>query len=228
MIGCSTQRISSQFKTLILPNIAALSDAAVPATPEFVRTGRQRDRDVRDQPVRRVGREAERLRPGRICLVCTFKAQVEGPMQNSYLRLEARCCSGSGIRCSTGLEDAPRIINGVSRVEVEAREARSAHPPLTLIPSYPDLPMEKVYPRVPKTDVPRVFPAEYRQRPSRLFSVGHRSHLLGGSFSGPLKLLRNAVEWATNEEPPVTVTGPACSTSPSGDRRTRSRFIWST
>ena len=34
--------------------------------------------------------------------------------------------------------------------------------PLTLIPSYPDLPMEKVYPRVPRTDIAQVFLRESR------------------------------------------------------------------
>ena len=31
------------------------------------------------------------------------------------------------------------------------------NPPVTLIPSYPDLPMEKVYVRQPQTDIPQVF-----------------------------------------------------------------------
>ena len=30
-------------------------------------------------------------------------------------------------------------------------------PPLTLVPSYPDLPMEEVYPRQAKTDIPEVY-----------------------------------------------------------------------
>jgi hypothetical protein len=66
-------------------------------------------------------------------------------------------------------------------------------PPLTLIPSYPDLPMEKVYPRTPKTDIPGVilcevgasrvvyFPWDIRSR-VEVLCVDHG------------KLLRNAVE----------------------------------
>ncbi len=101
-----------------------------------------------------------------------------------------------------------RIINGVRRVEVEATRP-FPNPPLTLIPSYPDLPMEKVYPRVPKTDVPQVFLRESGPRPRGVFPVGHRPDVLGSALGRTIfKLLRNAVTWATNEEPPVTVTGP--------------------
>ena len=60
---------------------------------------------------------------------------------NAYLRLEHDSAPGHPLL--RGLEDAPRIIHGVWRVEVAAN-APCPSPPLTLIPSYPDLPMEKV------------------------------------------------------------------------------------
>jgi hypothetical protein len=75
-------------------------------------------------------------------------------MHNAYLRLEHDAAPGHPLL--RGLEDAPRIIHGVWRVEVAANAAGPASP-LTLIPSYPDLPMEKVYPRQPRTDIPQVF-----------------------------------------------------------------------
>jgi hypothetical protein len=77
-----------------------------------------------------------------------------------------------------------------------------------LIPSYPDLPMEEVFPRVSKTDIPGVyvretgkgrvvyFPWDIDRTFWEVLSVDH------------LKLLRNAVDWATNEPRPVIVTGP--------------------
>ena len=81
----------------------------------------------------------------RTCSALTSAGATEGPMQNAYLRLE-HDRRPAATRCCAGLEDAPRIIHGVSRVEVTPR-AGFAAAPLTLIPSYPDLPMEKVYPR---------------------------------------------------------------------------------
>ena len=79
-----------------------------------------------------------------------WTGKSEGPMQNSYIRLEHEALPGSSF--FAGFEDAPRVINGVSRLEVTPRE-KFAETPFTLIPSYPDLPMEKVYPRVAKTDI---------------------------------------------------------------------------
>src|SRR5262249_44563243 len=93
---------------------------------------------------------------------------VEGPMHNSYLNLEADA-AGRRHPLLAGLEGTPRIINGVFRGEVSDRGQPGVRrgsdggqtgvgvqsapsltpPPLTLIPQYPDLPMEDVYPRVP-------------------------------------------------------------------------------
>src|SRR4030095_16042292 len=83
-----------------------------------------------------------------------FAGRIVPRMQNAYLRLEHEAAPNHPLL--KDLEDAPRIIHGVSRVEVEPRE-EFPPAPLTLIPSYPDLPMEKVYPRVAKTDVAQVF-----------------------------------------------------------------------
>lgn len=61
-----------------------------------------------------------------------------------------------------GLEDAFRIINGSYRLEV--RPNVSGFPsPVTLIPSYPDLPMENVYPREPETGIREVYLREVGQ-----------------------------------------------------------------
>jgi len=128
-------------------------------------------------------------------------------MQNAYLRLERQ----TKHPLLKGLEEAPRIIHGVARIEIEPRE-KFGPAPLTLIPSYPDLPMEKVYPREPKTNIAQVFawtphgsnhggrvvyfPWDIDRTFWEVLSVDH------------LKLLRNAVEWAANERPIVEVVGP--------------------
>ena len=135
----------------------------------------------------------------------SFAGRRPGPVQNAYLRLEHETAGGHPLL--RGLEDAPRIIHGAWQLEVRATRP-FPNPPVTLIPSYPDLPMEKVYVRQPRTDVPQVFlreagagrvvyfPWDVDRTFWEVLSVDH------------LKLLRNAVAWATNEEPPVSVTGP--------------------
>jgi hypothetical protein len=120
-------------------------------------------------------------------------------MQNSYLRLENR------HPLLAGLEDTRRIINGVSRVHTQGTYP---DPPLTLIPSYPDLPMEEVFPRIPKTDIPEVFLKETGKGRVVYFPWDIDRTFWEVLSPDHGKLLRNAVTWAANEPAPVTVTGP--------------------
>jgi hypothetical protein len=135
----------------------------------------------------------------------SFAGRREGPVRNSYLRLEHEKAPGHSMLL--GLEDAPRVIHGAWQLEVKTR-VPFPNPPVTLIPAYPDLPMEKVYVRQPRTDIPQVvlretgagrvvyFPWDIDRTFWEVLALDH------------LKLMRNAVQWATNEDPPVSVTGP--------------------
>jgi hypothetical protein len=193
-------------KTLILPNVVALSDGQCRQLVRFVQRGGGLVATHETSLCDEWGARRKDLGLGPL-FGATWKGRVEGPMHNSYLRLEADPATGRRHPLLAGLEDASRVINGVHRVVVEAVRPL-AGPPLTLIPSYPDLPMEKVYPRVPRTDVPQVFlrepgrgrvvyfPWDVDRTFWEVLSVDH------------FKLLRNAVLWATNEEAPATVAGP--------------------
>jgi hypothetical protein len=206
-----------QFKTLILPNIAALSDEQCDQLRSAARRGigliATHETSLYDE----WGVKRKNFGLADVFSV-DFAGRTEERMQNAYLRLEHDAAPHHPLL--RGLEDAPRIIHGVSRVEVTPRQAFSA-PPLTLIPSYPDLPMEKVYPRQSKTDVAQVFLQATTGSLSP--SDGERAGVRGRICYFPwdidrtfwevlcvdhFKLLRNAVEWATNEPPVVTVTGP--------------------
>jgi hypothetical protein len=80
--------------------------------------------------------------------------------------------------------------------------------PLTLIPSYPDLPMEKVFSRVRETGVGQVFLREFGAGRVVYFPWDIDRTFWEVLCVDHFKLLRNAVEWATNEPPDVQVTGP--------------------
>ncbi len=195
-----------QFKLLILPNIAVLSDEQCHQLRQYLERGGSLVATFETSLYDEWG-----VRRGNFGLADVFgvgfRGRVEGPMQNSYLRVERDAVTGKHHPVLAGLEDAERIVNGVYQVDVGALE-KVSNPPLTLIPSYPDLPMEEVYPRIPKTDIPGVylhdsgrsrvvyFPWDIDRTFWEVMCVDHG------------KLLRNAVEWATNEEKPVTVTGP--------------------
>jgi hypothetical protein len=193
----------AKFKTLILPNIAALSDAQCGQLRAFVAHGGSVVATHETSLYDGNGRRRKNFALADLFGV-DWTGKIEGPMLNSYIRLEHEALPNSPL--FAGLEDAPRIINGVTRLEVTPRE-KFAETPFTLIPSYPDLPMEMVYPRVDKTDVSCLF---LRKPAGR---VAYFPFDIDRTFwevlcADHLKMMRNAVLWANNEAPVVDVDGP--------------------
>jgi len=194
------------FRTLILPNIAALSERQCEQLRQFVNGGGSLIATFETSLYDEWG--VRRQDFGLASLFgAAFDGRVEGPMLNSYLNLERDPSTGRFHPLLTGLEDAARIINGVNCVRV--RPTGKVHPsPLNVVPSYPDLPMEDVFARPPKTKEPGVFIQELGQARVVYFpwdidrtfweilNVDHK------------KLLVNATLWATKETPPVVVEGP--------------------
>ena len=75
------------------------------------------------------------------------------------------------------------------------------------VPSFPDLPMEQVYPRVPRTDIPGVYAREEGRGRVVYFPFD-----LDRTFWEVLSadhglLLKNAISWAHNEDQPLVVQG---------------------
>src|SRR5262249_17217898 len=131
--------------------------------------------------------------------------KIEGPMQNSYLNLEHEITPHHPML--KGLDDAPRVINGASRLVVEPRE-KFAQMPVTLVPSYPDLPMEKVFPRQAKTDIAGIYLKDFGAGRVVYFPWDIDRTYWEVLAEDHFKLLRNSVNWATNETPMVEVSGP--------------------
>jgi hypothetical protein len=189
-----------QFGTLILPNVTCLSDKQCDQLRAAAKNGiniiATHETSLYDEwGVKRKNFGLADL------FAVDFTGRTEQRMQNAYLRLEAK------HELLRGLEDAPRIIHGVSRVEVNQRGPFSAVP-LTLIPSYPDLPMEKVFPREEKTDIGQLFLREQGNARVVYFPWDVDRTFWEVLCVDHFKLLRNAVEWASNEPQPVVVTGP--------------------
>jgi hypothetical protein len=193
-----------RFQVLVLPNIAALSTAQCGQLREYVRRGGGLVATYESSLYDEHGVRRADFGLGDL-FGAAYDGGVDARMQNSYLRLEGD--AGRRHPLLAGLDDAERIINGVSRVRTK-RAGAYPDPPLTLIPSYPDLPMEEVFPRVPKTDQPEAyvrefgkgrvvyFPGDIDRTFWEVLSVDH------------WKLLRNAVDWAGRTPRPVTVEGP--------------------
>ena len=192
-----------RFKLLVLADAAALSDAQCAAIRAYVGRGGSVLATFASSLYDEIGQRRTDFGLADVFGV-SFAGRIDGPMQNSYLHLNADP-AGKRHAILDGLDDAPRIINGVFRVDV--RPTREFPSPVTLIPSYPDLPMEDVYPRVPRTDVRELYlrdlggsrivyiPWDIDRTFWEVMCVDHG------------QLLRNAIAWAADEPPPVEVSG---------------------
>ena len=189
-----------QFQVLALPNIANLSDAQCAQLKTFVEKGgglvATHETSLYDERGRR------RDDFGLAALFgAAFAGSVIERQQNAYLNLEDH-----SHPLLAGLEDAGRMIHGVKRVEI--RTAPGLRAPLMTVPTYPDLPMEEVYVRDTKTEIPGVmvrsfgtgrvvyFPWDIDRT---FWEIMCRDHGI---------VLANAVRWAANEEQPLGVEGP--------------------
>jgi hypothetical protein len=186
------------FKTLILPNIACLSDAQCAELRAFVARGGSLVATGETSLYNEWGERRADFGLGSV-FGCAFTGKVETRMQNSYLT----CRHPHPLL--KGLEDAPRVINGTRRVATRALGSGKA--PLTLVPSYADLPMEEVYPRQHRTGQPECYAREVSGGRVVYFPFDLDRTFWEVLSPDHAKLLRNAVEWATNEAPVVEVKG---------------------
>lgn len=195
----------NRFKLLILPNIAALSDAQCNQLRTFVEKGGSLVATFETSLYDEEGRPRANFGLADLFGV-SFTQKVEGPMRNSYLQLRNDPKNSQTQLIRKGLADTPRIINSIYQVDVKPTTTFSS--PVTLIPTYPDLPMEDVYPRVTETDTRELY--------LRQVGNGRVAYIPGDldrSFWQLMnadhgQLLSNIVRWALGEEPIVEVTGP--------------------
>ena len=193
------------FKLLILPNIAALSTEQCGQIRKFVAEGGSILATFETSLYDETGRRRTDFGLADLFGV-SFDKNVEGPMQNSYLRLKKDPETNQFHPALKDLEDAYRIINTIHRVKVTPRGSFPS--PVTLIPTYPDLPMEDVYPRIPETGIRELYLLETGKGRMAYFpgDIDRSFWQIMSADHG--KLLRNTIRWALEEEAIVEVKGP--------------------
>jgi hypothetical protein len=194
-----------RFKLLILSDAAALSDGQCRAIKDYVNRGGSLLATFSSSLYDEDGRRRRDFGLADLFGV-SFDGRVEGPMQNSYLSLDTDTATSARHPVLQGLEGTPRIINGVFRLAV--RPTVDFPSPLTLIPTYPDLPMEDVYPRVGHTTTRELYLREMGKSRVVYIPWDIDRTLWDVMCVDHLRLLRNAIEWATNEPAPAMVQGP--------------------
>lgn len=194
-----------QFRTLILPNIAALSTTQCRQIQEFVERGGSVIATYETSLYDEWGVKREDF--GLASLFgASYAGSKEGPMLNSYLTLEKDPATGQYHPLLAELEDAGRIINGIHRVHVVPADS-GAYSPLIVIPTYPDLPMESCFPPPETTHDAGVFARNVGRGRVVYFPWDIDYTFWEVLNVDHAKLLRNAVLWATNEPAPVSVKG---------------------
>src|SRR6185436_9356685 len=189
---------------LVLADAAALSDAQCDAIRKYVQRGGSIVATFATSLFDEYGVRRSDFGLADVFGV-SFAGRVDGPMHNSYLSLDADPSIAARHPILKGLEGTPRIVNGVFRLDVRPSQAFPS--PLTLIPPYPDLPMEDVYPRVPHTDTRELYLRDLGR--SRVAYIPWDIDRTFWEVLSPDhgRLLRNIVGWAMNERPIVEDEG---------------------
>jgi putative glycosyl hydrolase-like family 6 (GHL6) protein/glycosyl hydrolase family 42 (putative beta-galactosidase) len=195
-----------QYRTLILPNIAALSSEQCQQLSAFVAGGGNlvatHETSLYDE------RGVRRSDFGLASLFgASFAGRIDKNVHNSYLNVDKDPQTGRFHPIVAGLEDATRIINGANWVQVKPNAKPDFVAPLTLVPSYPDLPMEQVWPRVPRTDTPGIFARQLERGRVVYFPFDLDRTFWEVLSVDQCKLMQNAVAWAHQEEQPLAVKG---------------------
>jgi hypothetical protein len=183
---------------LVLPDIAALSDKQCQQIRDYVMAGGRIVATGETSLYDELGKR--RANFGLADLFGCDYVKTDNGVKNSYLTPR------HPHMLTKGLEDAPRIIAATQQITVRPHD--SGKQPLTLVPSYPDLPMERVYTMVEQTDTPMVFCRQIAKGRVVYFPMDLDRTFWEVLAADHMLLLKNAVEWAADEPSPMTVKGP--------------------
>jgi hypothetical protein len=192
------------YRVLVLPNIAALSDAQCEQLRAFVLRGGGLVATFETSLY-----DAEGVQRSQFGLSSLFGASFGGgidrSMLNSYLQLDRAGVAADGLLA--GMDDVPRIINAASQVKATPLGS-GYHAAMCIIGSYPDLPMEEVFRERPGvTSGPGVY-TNTHGKGRAIYLPGDLDRTFWETLNPDQgRVLRNAVLWAANEPQPVTVEG---------------------
>jgi hypothetical protein len=190
----------AQYKVLVLPNVAVLSDTRCRALANYVNGGGSvvatYETSLYDENFRRRGDF------GCSSLFGASWRATKRDVQNSYLNVDE-----SSHPLLAGFGGVKRMIHGVNQVQA-APAASLLRAPLTEVPSYPDLPMEDVWPRVPHTDQPGVFLRQQGEGRVAYFPFDLDRTFWEVQSPDHGRLFANTVRWSLGGPGWVRIEGP--------------------
>jgi hypothetical protein len=192
----------ASFKTLILPNIACLSAAQCEGLKAFVKAGGGLIATFESSLYDERGNKKANFGLSELFGV-DAAGPIEGPMKNSYLRLEM----DTKHPVLAGFHETERIVNGNARLPVKENTAFPVKP-ITLIPAYPDLPMEEVYPRRDHTGIAELYLRSYGEGRVAYFPWDIDAVFWDLFLLDHLRLFINTLDWVHQEERLISLKGP--------------------
>jgi hypothetical protein len=208
-------RDAPELDSLVLPNLAAMSDAQCAAVRRFVEGGgglvATGETSLYDHEGRRradlalaeiLGARATGEHRG------SFSGPAASPWASgeghSYLRLGKEATHSPAF---AGLEDTDILPFG-GRVEVVRAEAGAAVP-LTFVPDSPQSPPENVWMREPRTEIPGLVLGARDGRGRVAYLPADLDRCFGRDrIPDHARLIANLVRWASRRPMPVEIEGP--------------------
>ncbi len=190
-----TRERVAQYKVIVLPNAALLSDATCATLRDYHRSGGSLVATFETSLYNEWGESRKDFALGEV-FGASIKGPVEGPLQNSYLQVERHHAILNGLGATSFL---PGPIFRVPIQDVP-------DPILTRIPPYPAYPVEFVFPKTTKTAGPSVVIREDKGRV--IYFSDDIDRTFWRSWNPDLGLmLANAVRWAGRDAFSAKVTG---------------------
>jgi hypothetical protein len=186
----------AQYRTIVLPNAALLSDKSCEALRAYQQSGGALVATFETSLYDEWGKRRADFALGSI-FQSSAKAETEGPLHNSYLQVERQ------HPILNGLGDTKFLPGPIYRVPIKDIEG----PVLTRIPPYPAYPPEFVYPRSDQTTGPSVVLSDGKGRV--VYFSDDIDRTFWRSWNRDLGLLlSNAVRWASRDSFDARVSGP--------------------
>ena len=195
----------SRYKVIILPNICRISDAQAQSLREYVKNGGRLVATYESSLYNEKGEMRTDFALSDVFGVRFVKRRAAYPIKNSYLNIKAGK-NGEYHPILTGLEDAGRIIHSGRQLDVTPLSSADGAP-LTAIPSYPDLPMEYVFPLQPETDIAEVYFNDFGKGLAVYYPWDLDRVYWEVASSDHGNLIRNTVRWLSDDSILLTVEG---------------------
>ncbi|MBH0113851.1 ThuA domain-containing protein [Novosphingobium sp. YJ-S2-02] len=126
--------------------------------------------------------------------------RTEAPLHNSYLTLRAP------HPALAPLEGVSRTIAATARVHV--RRDGPADVPITLVPSFPDLPMERVFTDVTESDIPMALCRKVGKGRVAYLPMNIAATFEELQHADHMRIMAGMVHWALGARQPMEVAGP--------------------